>query len=410
MLKVNNSEYGSKNWNLKVSNDQTNVEAWSYVWWKFLATDSVGNVYLNNTSYSPSTGQHQDWVNTILARLGIEPDLELFNTRSHFGHGIIECILSEIENLKDENAKLKKAIGTKGSWKKTNERRRYEIQKNEYRIKDLQRYMNEYVDKKRIPNRTKQEHLNSLIQYDGWCSKTQDWVTKICRRKARAVQGYKKYFRKHNGKLKVSEMQRVLNRCKGEYGSIHDAPECIDRMRELLGIKHADSIEYLLVYPFTKDVIGMIPERESREYKQLETWAKRMLKVHPKNELLMDKMHTYLTNKQNRRDYVPSEPTPLPVHPKLKKLSGTPELKLITTDRELRAEGRKQSHCIGSKQYLDACKQGYQVLNYKGYTFFLRPDLKISETHGRHNNCTPEPIRNELQTLIQDSEVYNEAA
>jgi hypothetical protein len=81
-------------------------------------------------------------------------------------------------------------------------------------------------------------------------------------------------------------------------------------------------------------------------------------------------------------------------------LNGTEHLELIKTDKELRAEGRRQGHCIGSKMYMDKMHRGYHALNYKGYTFFLTPDAQLIETHGKHNSRTPLQIENELRQIV----------
>ena len=108
-----------------------------------------------------------------------------------------------------------------------------------------------------------------------------------------------------------------------------------------------------------------------------------------------------MTNKVNRKNYEPKEPQALMVNPKLQEIEGTEHLQVIKTDRELRLEGRKQHHCIGSRHYIEKALRGYNAVNYKGYTFFFSPTLTLLETSGKYNSRTPEVIKNELLTLIK---------
>lgn len=51
-------------------------EAFSYVWWKFVAKVE-GKVVFNNYRYSPTTGKHQYKVRRLLEQLGIKIDIEI---------------------------------------------------------------------------------------------------------------------------------------------------------------------------------------------------------------------------------------------------------------------------------------------------------------------------------------------
>jgi hypothetical protein len=158
----------------------------------------------------------------------------------------------------------------------------------------------------------------------------------------------------------------------------------------------------VLRYEFASDLNSQIPHVDSAEYLDLQKFCKRHgVYENTLNILMLDKLHTYLTNVENRRTYVPSEPKLLPVLEPVARLVGTIEgLEIIDTEQKLRAEGRRQHHCIGSATYVNRCRQGYQALNYKGYTFFLSPQGQILETHGKYNRSTPETVRDELEQLL----------
>jgi hypothetical protein len=123
------------------------------------------------------------------------------------------------------------------------------------------------------------------------------------------------------------------------------------------------------------------------------------------NTLKLDTLHTYFINLGKRKDYTPSKPIDLPVSEKLLKLEfKTDKLKVMKTVQDMRKEGRQQSHCIGQKNmgYISRClNESYQTVNFKGFTFFLNPDLSINTTNGRHNSSTPDNVRDELTKLIR---------
>lgn len=391
-LKTKESEYYQKNFTLKVSEDLKEVSASSYGWWHFVATDSVGNVYFNNSTYSNSTGSHQGYVSSKLEELGVKVSVCLHNTTDHFGFNdshIKRCIESEIKEKQSQITELNELINKKGTRKKKNEERKAEITNTEYRIKDLERII-ECVGVKPIPGpKKKLQTIQEYIKAYEYSKK------KFSKDRLKRVNTLKRYYKKGSGKVDWNTVRKIL-----DVTGWQDFPRSIDKTKAALGVKGDASIDFILLYRFSKDTENMIPAIDSIEYKQLLAWCKRF-KNHPRNVLLMDKLHTYLTNKVNRKNYVPSEPKPLPVHPKLRALEGTENLELIKTDRDLKAEGRKQSHCIGSKSYILQCQRGYQALNYKGYTFFLDSKLRINQTHGKHNRHTPENVRSELLQLLK---------
>lgn len=366
--------YTASNCKLVVSDDLTQVSAFSYSWWQFVVTDSVGNVFFNNSTYSNTTRKHQEDVSCVLSELGVKQCLVLQNTTENMtsDEGIREAIESEIQCIYGLIQGLEQAIAKRGSWKRTNAERAESIKAKGYEIKDLERIV-KLVGKSLIPV------AKPKIDHDVYLRSSMGrWA---------------KWFQKPNGKIKDHDLAR---HCTDTH---HDAPETISGVKELFGVKGNEPIDWLLGFKFIKDLDPMIPEVDSTEYTQLVRWAKRY-DSHPRNALLLAKLHGYLINKQNRKDHIPKEPVEFPVHEVLTRIEATPKLRLIKTDQQLRAEGRTQSHCIGAKHYVEDCLSGYQALNFKGYTFLLEPDLRLAETHGRHNTTTPETIQSELMELI----------
>lgn len=388
-LKISQNEYVSSNCSLNLSNDLKDLKAHSYDWWQFLAVDSVGNVFFNDHSYSVSTSGHQVNVMSILIRLGIKVNLRIYRSCMSFGtysnggyirnfEGIKGVLKHEIKQCQLVIKELIAEIRKKGSWKAKNETRKNQIKSIWFERKDLKRILNQYLDKKIIPIKS-EKAFNSVHFSD-----------------------YERYFKKPNGKTKINELNEFL-KDRTNYVS---APESIDSIKTLfeMNSNHFDQLVTCLKYCFIDDLNEMIPVETSTEYGQLKRWLKRNdISLNNLTLLSLDKIHTYLLNKLNRKDYVPSEPKLFPLSEKALKLKNVPHLKLITNDRELKSEGKRQSHCIGSPSYIEACKAGSHALNYKGYTFFLSNDLEIKQTHGSYNSHTPEKIRNELIEIIKQA-------
>jgi len=373
-LHISQNAYKQTNCSLDLSEDLTSVHAYSYNWWRFVDTDKVGNVIFNYTNYSSSTGSHQSLVHSQLRTLGIKVGVYLNHTRENISNPK-QAIESEISGILAAISELQDEIDKPRSWKKTNIRRAASIQAYEYRIKDLQNYADNYIDKKRIPIKA--------VKLD-----PEDMAEGMTR--------YKKFFLKPNGKVQTNELKDFLEN-KDYFSSVYTS---IDKLTALLDLRPDNKLA-LLNYRFTQDTDDMIPATDSKEYKQLVQWViKNDITRKNLNALSLEKIHAYLTNKMNRKNHVPSEPRPLPVHPTIDKLRNVKSLKVIDTDRELRAEGRKQSHCIGGSDYIKQCLSGYQALNYKGYTFLLTPSLDISAAYGRFNSHTPDKVRSELLALI----------
>ena len=395
MLQVTKNRYKWNSMIVKVNEDLTQLNAWSYNWFKYLTTDLVGNVYFLDTKYSITTSTHYNYTKSILSDLGIDINLTLncdngkmgrgVYLNSNFSSGIKKVIRDNIRQLVISIRELQDDIKKPKSHKRKNKERQEAIDFMKYRIKDLRRYCVEYVDKKLIP--VKEPKISEIFKE---------------KERSDIANSYKKYFLKDNGKLKVNEFQSFIKRkvnLQGYY-LMRTAPHSIDKIKEFFKTK---DVKTILMYQHSNDLNNMLPNLDTPEYDKLKIWLAQRGE-HPFNTFLLDKLHTHLINKNNRKTYSPSEPKEFPVNKKLLKLESLSEnnkLRIIKNDKELKAEGRSQSHCIGSKNYIDSCLRGYQALNYKGFTFFLNPDLEINQTHGRFNSHTPEDIRQELKNLIK---------
>lgn len=396
-LLTSRNTYAASNNRLEINNGKP--FAWSYNWWQYVATDSVGNVFFNDSKYSNSTSNHQSDTATVLRRLGIRIDWTIHNTTAPLGPrwgeaddaSIKRCLDASISAYRETIRELICAIRRKGSRKRVNAERRETIRATWYAIKDARRIRDEYVGKKRIPH--KRESLASMLKPNEWSPS----CLGLSRLSVKRVNSFKRYFRKANGKVQRNEWTAFLNTVQ----HWSNAPKSIDRIKTLLGLKATDSIEPILLYEYSGDLNSMIPDVDSADYKLLMAYCSRMnITKATLTPLNLDKLHTYLTNKVNRRSYEPKEPTRLSLHPAIAALDGHKDVKLIKTDQDLRREGREQHHCIGSTTYLNRVLRGYQALRFRGYTFFLSPSCEIIETSGRHNSWTPDFVRLELETLI----------
>jgi hypothetical protein len=319
---------------------------------------------------------------------------------SNFRRGIKSTIRDNIRQLILDIRELQTAINKPRTHKRKNKERADAIEFMKYRIKDLRRYCADYVDKKPIPVKSlKMSEVYKKVD-PNYKNNEDDYLSRWNQEHNDKVDTYKKYFLKDNGKLQINEFQEFI-KVKVKHSRYHlsAAPLSIDKIKALLNTKDANTI---LLFIHADDLNRMIPEIDTPEYDKLKIWLAQR-KGHPMNTYLLDKMHTYLLNKTNRKAYTPKPPQEFPVHLNLLRLEAdkTKGLTLIKTDKELKTEGRNQSHCIGSKHYIEDCLDGYQALNYKGYTFFLTPDLKIKQTHGRFNSWTPDNIRQELIDLLK---------
>ena len=72
MLQITKNRYKWNSMLIELSEDLTKINAWSYKWFRYLKTDSVGNVYFLDTKYSRTTSTHYNCTKDILSDLGIE--------------------------------------------------------------------------------------------------------------------------------------------------------------------------------------------------------------------------------------------------------------------------------------------------------------------------------------------------
>ena len=401
-LLVTKNQYKKSNNELNVSPDLKEISAYSYEWWQYIATDKVGNVIFNNTTYSNSTRKHQSDSRRKLGDLGIDFNLTLNNTTEDLTD-IKKCIDSEIETLNSQIEKLHKIINKKGTHKSKNEERKHQIKNIEYRILDLTDFRDNYLDKKIYPvKRNKADYTESVCKHGNWIYKCKDECYKkphvigIPRETQDRLDSYKKYFVKPNGKLQTNEYQEFIY-----FRKLYDnAPNSLEKLKLLLNLDQK-SIQIALKYKHIADVENMIPDVDHKAYADIQKFVKKHgIDRNSLNLFLLDKIHTYQINQINKKTYSKKEEIQFPTSEKLLKIENTEHLKLIKKPSDLRAEGRTQGHCIGSKHYITQCYQGYQALNYKGYTFFLSPNLEIDQTHGKHNCSTPDHIQEELENLI----------
>lgn len=391
-LLTTKNTYKRPNCELKVSTDLKHVEAHSYSWWGFVHTDKAGNVIFLDSKYSNTTTSQQSDVKDILNRLDIRPHLTLYRTleplKDYSSDQVKDAIRDEIRLIRKEISGLIKKIKTKGSWKKTNAERRESIKEMLFRIKDLRNFRDNYLDQKPYPLK-KQSIKEHCLYYDGSINKSE----------IKAINQYKKrWFKKPSGKYDYQGLRELIQ----GISYLYQCPESIDKIKLHFGLKGNDSIMPILKYRFTRDLENMLPDQDNPDFEVVQK-AMRRMKIGREgfNLLSLDKLHTFLINHQNRKTYVPKEPVALPISPILEALeSQVEDLKLIKTDRDLRAEGRQQGHCIGSRHYLDQLRQGYQAFRYKGHTFFLNPNLSLVEAHGKHNSVTPSEYVEEIFELI----------
>lgn len=377
-LKTKNCEYAASNCFVSISPDLKKINAQSYGWWRFVYRDSVGNVIFNNSNYSSSTNNHQSNVSSILSRLNIHIDITLRHTTKNMvcGQTSIDDEILGIESvIKKTQAKMK----VKGSWKKTNLERAAFIKRMEYDILDLTRYRTEYLDKKKIPVKTR----------------------KISDQYIAGSQSYHQYFLKPNGALKTNEIREFLKTL--DYYYRDTAPQSIDKIKELFGLKTLEQTVSVLLYEYCNDLNNQIPDETSDDRIKLNRWLKTNdITGDNLNSFQLDRLHVYLTNKMNRPAIDPDAvPYTFDISPRLELLRNHKDVRLLDNPAKLRGEGKKQSHCIGGSDYINQCKNdGFQALNFKGYTFFLDNDLMIDATTGKYNCETPEKIQHELNQLL----------
>lgn len=347
------------------------IGAISYGWWKYVAMDGHGNVIFNRACYSVTTNKHQSDTASVLRRLNIKIGLELFHTKVSLSN-VRGAVCDEIEYLERKLKELDEAMARKGSHRAKNEERAKQCAATSYRIKDLQAYL--------LDGR-----LPAAERYS--C----EWTAES---KAQHALELEKYFLKPNGVVQRNELQAFLKH-RLHMGAV---PESLTGLQALLG-KH--NTLAMLQYQYANDLERMLPGIDTDEHTALLKAVKRYkVDVNNLTTLDLDKLHVVLANLLNKKVYEPRGLEPLPTHPHVLSLVGNEHLTIIDTVKALRAEGRRQSHCIGGADYIRLCKLGYQALNYRGFTFLLTPLLEIREAKGKHNSPVPGSVYNEFAMLI----------
>lgn len=411
-LQTASNKYKASNNDINIDPETLHVTAYSYNWWKYIMTDTVGNIVLIDTTYSISTSKHQSDAKSVLRGLGIKVNLTLhyttnavtstYNWRGREQGTIYQAINSEIVCIKDRIKNLIVGIKRKGSKRAKNEERRQAISTYWFRIKDLRNYRDNYIDKKLIPiARPKNKELFGYVGDDRYYFyKIFGYDTSTVR-----ITNHLKrhFFRKQSGTYDYNGLANFIYKygLKDSYTDID--LERIAPLIQLFGVKNKLAI---IAYRYSLDTCNMLPcqDADPKDYNKLKSWITRNINSDRALTLFdLDKLHTYLTNKQNRIIYAPSEPVRVPLHAALIKAKELVpnDLDLIDTVARMRKEGRSQSHCIGSKHYIDSLFVGYQACNYKGYTFYLNPRLEVVETKGSHNRATPSSIINEFNNILQ---------
>lgn len=417
-LLITKNTYAEAKNSLEVSKDLKTVNAWSYEWWQYVKTDDAGNVIFNDSTYSVTTSGHQSSARRKLQELGITVNLWLHNTKRGLQHGTgpLEAINSEIKAVEDKIEELKELIAKKGTRKTKNEERKIEIKESEYRIKDLINFRDNYLDKKIYPVSNKKNLEQELIkkkEEELTFYKNQDYDILLIKREERehyknmlTLNKYKNYFLKDNKVLDVNSWNLFLSVSGLNEYSLKAPPKNLDALKELFKINLKPFHVEILSYVHLDDTLKMIQVELDHDNKAFINKAKRILEDHSGiiNRLVVDKLHQILVNKMNKKTYTsrPRIVTPLAIPSKLLTIQHE-KLKLIKTDIELKQEGKKQSHCIGSKHYIEDCITGRNcAVNFKGYTFLLHASsLQVVQTSGRFNSQTPIEVKNELENLLE---------
>jgi len=419
-LKSYKNEYSKPN-NLIICDPKGRVISATSYWWTYIQTDSVGNVIYNEHHYSNTTTTHQREGLDICRLYGTSINF-IVNTGSSLGKGDRQLKLALVYHIKDLKNNIKgiiKDIRVKGSWEKKNEQRRLLIKEKLFEIKDARRFKNEYLGKKILKPKTKKApsfeyawFLNSdyctnaeRLGHIGHFGHIKSAITDY--QAAHGKSAIKRLKAWHLMVDKKRDQNKLITWLDKSYNT--PSMEKVKQLKNDLKIKgHLKHfITKIKNYPHLGSCLDMLPEPLTRDHDLFLRYLKKLgITAKTFCAFEFEKIHVYLINKLNRKNNTPSEPQPLPVTETILKLERIPALKgeinLIKTVKDLRAEGKRQGHCIGSKMYINRCKRGYQALNFKGHTFLLDPRNQLVEAHGKYNSYTPETIKNELNELINE--------
>jgi len=392
-LQITNRRYKGSNCELSIDRDGA-LSATSYDWWRFVWSDSVGNIIINNSRYSISTSKHQSAVWSILRRLNRPVCLELNYVRSshRFANSAIE---DEIKAIGGLIRKLESEISAKGSHRRKNEERREQIKHFEFRIKDLQRYLDEYLNKKYFRDCWRDG------QYWKYDDDSRDELIEVLRR----------LFLNHKGKFDEQALHHfIADNLVPITNNLSDRVACeYSKLLALLDLKPIDRRK-IVIYEFALDLENQLPEIDSDEFLKIKKFCDKNSIGKNFTNFDLEILHTKLTNLQNRKTYEPKPEEFWPINPildlVLTDLRGLHDLESrhLNSARLLRAEGKRQKHCIGGSNYIEQVGSGrYFATHIAGGTYLFDQDLNITQASASCNR----PVNEYHETLIVNLiEVY----
>jgi hypothetical protein len=134
----------------------SNMEAWSYDWWKFLECRN-GKVYLNMVSYSMQTGAQQRIVRDYLDEMKVKYKVVYVKAG-------LQSIGREINDLERSIDSILDDIANPRSHAKTNKARHRTIESIKNQIVRLRAYNKLTLSKRYVLNWEAREYLESIIK------------------------------------------------------------------------------------------------------------------------------------------------------------------------------------------------------------------------------------------------------
>lgn len=424
-LQVTKNNYKRANCNLYISDNLKELSAYGYTWFKYLTIDNVGNVILSEYT-SQSSKAHIYDIESILDLHSIKIDLTLnfcngysdtfkrsisaIHNLGHDGQNLNNpknAISNEIKLIKYHIKELIKAIKRPRSHKKKNENRKNEIKKCLYKIKDLRNFKNNFLNKKKFKTKKKFNNYHFLSYSNGSKELLKNKIFKDI---------YGKYLKLNDDRNINFYFNNFRIKQAHLYQHTSDGiPLNIDNLCKVFSLNQNYDFSKIIFYTHIESIENSIPsDIDSKEYHDFLKMIKRLnITKDNLNTLQLDKIHTAIINKNERLERGPIEKREWPAYQVSEYLLTLENLlnedkkqviSVIKNQGDLKKESRKMKHCIGQNNmgyHEKIIKKGYQALNFKGYTFFLNPDLTINETHGKNNMSTPDNIKNELIEILE---------
>jgi hypothetical protein len=251
------------------------VVARSYDWWQYIKTDSVGNVYFQDSYYSSSTSVHQRAARAILRRLGIPVAYTFRATVQGLQKGIDAAFDAEIAVYRSWIKDAKEKITAKGSWRKTNLQRENAIEGHLKTIAQIEAFRTRYLDKERWELEVDDRDLKLArpAYYDA-IGNDDNLLRKILKR------GGVSYHHRYYG---------------ARYLKLKDLLE----FRKILGASQTElTAEDLLVYRQSPELLELL----RAEYSDKRVQSKiAELSCNGYNTFVLDKVYTFLANRVQRR-------------------------------------------------------------------------------------------------------------